>query len=149
MIKGIAASCLVIILTLSAANSFAHGDEIIYPTANAELTLLQGNSGSTPGYLPERIYVAALFVIIAVGGTCLFLYRKGKFPLTSRRNEECLKLCETRMLGNKQFLVVVEYESQKMLLGVGPGTIRHLCYLGSHGVEEVLFSKSMENNEDA
>ena len=33
------------------------------------------------------------------------------------------------MLGHRQFLVVVEYENQKMLLGVGPGTIEHLCYL--------------------
>ena len=41
---------------------------------------------------------------------------------------------ETRSLGNRQFLVVVEYETERMLLGVTPGKIDYLCPLrGPHG----------------
>jgi flagellar protein FliO/FliZ len=37
------------------------------------------------------------------------------------------------MLGNRQFLVVAEYEQRKMLIGVCPGRIEYLCTLS--GVE--------------
>jgi len=40
-----------------------------------------------------------------------------------------LRIRETKSLGNRQFLVVVEYGEQRMLLGVAPGMINHLCYL--------------------
>jgi len=35
------------------------------------------------------------------------------------------------MLGNRQFLIVAEYEDRKMLIGVCPGRIDYLCPLGS------------------
>ena len=150
MNKGLAVISIVIALSFpGAAYSFGENSEIIYPTVNKEIKILQSDSGLTTNYLPDRIYFTVLIFIIGVGGTCLYLYRKGKFPLTPQKKDERLKLCETRMLGNKQFLVVVEYERQKMLLGVGPGTISHLCYLGAHGVEEFSLSKSLEINDDA
>jgi hypothetical protein len=45
-------------------------------------------------------------------------------------------------LGNKQYLVVVEYDGQKILLGVGPGMINKLCYLGS------AFEEKLEGMEE-
>ena len=40
-----------------------------------------------------------------------------------------IKLGETHSLGNKQFLVVAEYESEKFLLGISPGRIERLARL--------------------
>jgi flagellar protein FliO/FliZ len=39
------------------------------------------------------------------------------------------------MLGNRQFLVVAEYEGRKMLLGVCPGRIELLSELGGKSTE--------------
>ena len=42
-----------------------------------------------------------------------------------------LQISETRMLGNRQFLIVAEYEDRKMLIGVCPGRIDYLATLGT------------------
>jgi flagellar protein FliO/FliZ len=45
------------------------------------------------------------------------------------KGERKLNINETRMLGNRQFLVVAQYEDRKVLLGVCPGRIEYLCTL--------------------
>ena len=72
-----------------------------------------------------------VYFIAFIGAmTCLlYVYRKRKMSVYGGSRGGKLRICETRMLGNKQFLVVVEYGKQKMLLGVGPGMIHHLCCL--------------------
>lgn len=47
----------------------------------------------------------------------------------TRQNK--LQVRETRMLGHKQFLCVVEYEGQKILLGTSPQGMQYLCKLDS------------------
>ncbi len=59
--------------------------------------------------------------------------------LQKKAKADGLKVLETKMLGNRQFLVVVEYGRQRMLLGVGPGLINHLCFLeGAHDEDDEL-----------
>jgi len=51
-----------------------------------------------------------------------------------------IKLGETRSLGNKQFLVVAEYDSHKFLLGISPGRIERLAKLdpsNSTGADQI------------
>lgn len=92
----------------------------------------------TPG-LPSKENVIStisrifLFLgILAASGYGLLWYTKrARLPLGFRKKEGNLEIKETHMLGNKQFLVVVAYGEQKMLLGVSPGMIRHLCYLNT------------------
>lgn len=57
--------------------------------------------------------------------------KKGALPAVFAKSEggRGLKIAETRALGNRQYLMVVEYDSQKILLGVCPGKIEHLCFL--------------------
>jgi flagellar protein FliO/FliZ len=84
------------------------------------------DKGSGTG-LVWAVYLFFLMVIVLLG---LWVYNcKGglAFKRIGASNE--LKIRETKPLGNRQFLVVVEYGSQKMLLGVAPGVINHLCYL--------------------
>ena len=40
-------------------------------------------------------------------------------------------LCDTRSLGNKQFLVVASYEQEKFLLGISSGSIQLVSKLNS------------------
>ena len=75
--------------------------------------------------------IFAVLVVMAVVG---YLAKRGKLPIKGITDSGVLRIKETRMLGNKQFLVVVEHQDRKMLLGVGPGFISYLCPLsGSTG----------------
>lgn len=73
------------------------------------------------------------FVLI-LGGFAVagwYLFRKGFLRKPGGMSEGKLKVVENRMLGNRQYLMVVEYEESKILLGVGPGKIDYLTTLGS------------------
>lgn len=68
------------------------------------------------------------FLIALAGLSGYFLWRKGNFrfsPMGANR----LKVLETRIVAQKQCLMVVEYEGQKLLLGVSPGNIQNLALL--------------------
>jgi flagellar protein FliO/FliZ len=69
--------------------------------------------------------------LLALAGGGQFLLKRG-MPLRGKMaGQNNLHLLETKILGNRQFLVVVQYEDNKMLLGVGPGQIQYLCPLDS------------------
>jgi flagellar protein FliO/FliZ len=89
------------------------------------------------------VYFVAL-VALAGGG---FWFLKRGLPLRGARGgENHLHLLETKILGNRQFLVVVQYEDNKMLLGVGPGQIQYLCPLDSADADmENLIRKGGQN----
>jgi len=77
-----------------------------------------------------------LFMVMVIAG--FWVYSKwGGNGLRKLAHSNELKIRETKALGNRQFLVVVEYGEQRMLLGVAPGMINHLCYLeqGSEGAD--------------
>lgn len=83
-----------------------------------------------------KLFSKTLFFLFILGigaFSVLYLAKKGRFNMMipNRTKEGGLKVVESKMLGNKQFLMVVEYGNQKMLLGVGPGMINHLCYLNT------------------
>lgn len=70
-------------------------------------------------------------VLVALAGAGLYFLKRGLPLRGARPGENRLQLLETKMLGNRQFLVVVQYEDNKVLLGVGPGQIQYLCPLDS------------------
>jgi len=74
------------------------------------------------------IYFIAL---LALAGGGFYLLKRGLPLRGARGGDSRLQVLETKMLGNRQFLVVVKYEDSKMLLGVGPGQIQLLCPLES------------------
>jgi flagellar biogenesis protein FliO len=96
------------------------------------------------------------FLFLSVLGLGAFFgvqwLRNRKGPLKGRigrglgESEHSLRVEETKMLGNKQFLVVVSYGGRKMLIGVGPGLINHLCYL-NNGFDENLLDEAANETE--
>jgi flagellar protein FliO/FliZ len=82
-------------------------------------------SGGTTATL--TLYLVLLLGLFAGGA---YLLRNG-FTLFQPKIKGARKLqiSEMRMLGNRQFLVVAEYEDRKMLLGVCPGRIDYLTNL--------------------
>jgi flagellar protein FliO/FliZ len=75
-----------------------------------------------------------LIVALLLGG--LYFTRSGISLLPRKaRGDRKLVISETRSLGNRQFLIVAEYEGRKMLLGVCPGRIDYLSTLAGGGDE--------------
>ena len=74
------------------------------------------------------------FFIIVAGFAVVgwYLFRKGVLRKPGGSSEGKLKVVENRMLGNRQYLMVVEYEENKILLGVGPGKIDYLTTLSAY-----------------
>lgn len=86
----------------------------------------------------------ALLVALLAGG--LYLAKNGLvFFQPKNKGPRKLVISESRMLGNRQFLVVAEYEEKKVLIGVCPGRIDYLCALG--GKDETFSSVLREKAE--
>jgi flagellar biogenesis protein FliO len=70
-------------------------------------------------------------VVLAVLGVGVFFaLKRGGWRNVMKRSDGRLQVSETRMLGNRQFLMVVEYEESRLLVGVSPGRIELLTPLG-------------------
>ena len=69
-------------------------------------------------------------VLAVLGVGVFFALKRGGWRNVMKRSEGRLQVSETRMLGNRQFLMVVEYEESRLLVGVSPGRIELLTPLG-------------------
>ena len=86
--------------------------------------------GREDGTSTGMVWAVYLFLLMLAALIGLWVYsRRGGLTLKKTALSNELKIRETKALGNRQFLLVVEYGEQKMLIGVAPGVINHLCYL--------------------
>lgn len=145
------------IAVISCQSLYAQDDdtpEVYYPSTTSAPFAAGQQTGATDivgDPKPSVIFLASqviVFLIVLAGGVYLLIYyyKRGGLKPKSIANSQLL-VSETKVLGNKQFLAVVEYGDQKMLLGVGPGMINHLCYLKNPYEEQALFGK--EDTSDA
>lgn len=82
---------------------------------------------SSGGTFQLAIYFVLLVALLGGG---VYVMRNGLgFLQPKPKGPRKLDITETRMLGNRQFLIVAEYEQRKMLIGVCPGRIDYLCTL--------------------
>ncbi len=94
-----------------------------------------------PESLPKVLSKIVIFLFLFSLGAYMFVrYLKGAslkgLGLGLSKNKlNKLQVRETRMLGHKQFLCVVEYEGQKILLGTSPQGMQYLCKLDSQDVK--------------
>lgn len=112
------------------------GGEVPEVAAKSE-NLVSGEREASTFELVGRIFIY-LLLLGAIGVAVLYFFRQGKFVKGMRGQGKLLKVLETHMLGNKQFLVVVEYEERKVLLGVGPGMINKLCFLDNFRKKDLI-----------
>jgi flagellar protein FliO/FliZ len=64
----------------------------------------------------------------AAGGWLLWRQKQSSAGIAGAARK--LAIAETRSLGNRQYLVVADYDGRKFLLGVCPGRIEMLTPLG-------------------
>lgn len=75
------------------------------------------------------VLIAAL--LLGSAGAWFLVKRRAAGPLGSAKGDRKIQIEETRSLGNRQYLVVADYEGSKFLIGVTPGQIQLLAPLKS------------------
>ena len=132
-------------LALCAANVRAADAPTPTPTAAAAAPAAQPFISQKGGSTATLTLYLVLLLLVFGGGA--WLVRNG-FTLFQPKVKGVRKLqiSETRMLGNRQFLIVAEYEDRKMLLGVCPGRIDYLATLG--GAETEFPNLAPEKNDE-
>ena len=96
-------------------------------------------SENASGLLQIFVYLCLLIGVLAGG---LYFFRNGFSFLQKKAGAvKKLEISETRMLGNRQFLVVAEYEGKKVLIGVCPGRIDYICRLDRGDSDEEQFAE--------
>lgn len=105
-------------------------DVIIYP----KNTATPDRPATAPEHDGSRSLILMVALLLAAGGAWLLLQKRKAGPAGGRGRK--LQIDETRPLGNRQYLVVADYEGKKFLLGVTPGRIQMLTALESNSADE-------------
>lgn len=127
---------VIFLAALAAAQAVAQssndGNEVFFPRATAEAPAEDALLPEDPGSTASTFVMFAGYgvVLVALGVGIYFVLRRGGWRRVMNRSEGRLQVRETRMLGNRQFLMVVEYETSRLLVGVSPGRIELLTPLG-------------------
>ena len=115
------------------------GSSDISPTGGSRLLYtpkrpkgLESPFKETNPFQPTQ-WIAPAFILFLLVGTLVFLQKKGYFGINRHRSVGKLRIKDQIVLGNRQFLVVVEYGEQELLVGIGPGFIRHVSTLSPGG----------------
>lgn len=131
----------------------------LWPLATFATEPASGESSpvvSTPTSLPKQPFgnqdlgrVFGYIVLLTVlAGSGFYLFKNGfLFQKNTSGALKKLQVLEMKSLGNRQFLLVVGYEDQRMLLGVTPGKIDYLCPLDSVGTASKDFSAMLAASE--
>ena len=100
------------------------GETIIYPknTADAAKPVEPRDHDS------NRSLILITAILLAAIGVWVLVQRRKSGPGNGRGGRK-LQIDETRPLGNRQYLVVADYDGEKFLLGVTPGRIQMLTPL--------------------
>jgi len=102
------------------------GQTVIYPK-----TAVDPSKPVVPNeHDSSRSLILVVAFLLAAGGVWVLVKRRKAGPGGSRGGRK-LQIDETRPLGNRQYLVVADYDGKKFLLGVTPGRIQMLTPLES------------------
>ena len=100
-------------------------DSVIYPRSApvAGVPVDKPVTGASP------LLLVSAAIAAGAGGWMLWRQRRSPKGFSGGQGRK-LSVAETRSLGNRQYLVVADYEGRKFLLGVCPGRIDLLSSLG-------------------
>jgi flagellar protein FliO/FliZ len=127
---------------LATAQPMSAAPEEAAPAAasrSSETIIYPKNAGDSavPAPAAERDTSRSLILLVAFllagCGVWLLVQRRKSGPASGPGRK--LKIDETRPLGNRQYLVVADYDGKKFLLGVAPGQIQMLTPLSGDKIE--------------
>ncbi len=99
------------------------GETIFFPKISVE----QGDRPQVTGDNGTSKSLVLVTALLLAAAGVWFILQKRKVPSGGRGRK--LQIDETRPLGNRQYLVVADYDGKKFLLGVTPGRIQMLTPL--------------------
>ena len=107
------------------------------PTLNF---LLSESASSSSDYDNPLAWVKVFVFLIVLGSNCFFfkLFFKEKKLKTLVNGKSKLSIVDTCSLGNRQFIVVAQYESARHLLAVGSTGISHLTELPKKEAQSLM-----------
>ncbi|MBA3849537.1 MAG: hypothetical protein C0502_06015 [Opitutus sp.] len=111
---------------MAAAEDKAKEADVIYPRSSTTAGTPAGPAKS--GGEANTAILGFALLAAATGGW--LLWRRKNSPAGAAGAARRLAIAETRSLGNRQYLVVADYDGRKFLLGVCPGRIEMLTPLG-------------------
>jgi len=121
-------------------------NDVIAPSPAAS----QIGKDSASGKASDGMVAPVVFAVVAVVVLGCFLYvrrSRNKLGRLSQNSQGAIEICRTRSLGSKQFLVVVQVEGRRMLIGVGPTFMTHLCNLESEEFSIPFERKGQQVNQ--
>jgi len=105
-------------------------EQVLTPSAKAAAQAEKATASADAKRDISGPALVAIAAIIILGG--YFFIRRARTGLGGRlaqTSKGAIEICRTRALGGKQYLVVVQVEGKRMLLGVGPSFITKLTEL--------------------
>lgn len=89
-------------------------------------------SGNKADVSADKFITVYVALVVAAGFVLYRLIKKGgvRLPMKSE-NASNLKVLETRIIGNRQYLMVVSYDDIKVMIGTTPTSIQYICTLDS------------------
>jgi flagellar biogenesis protein FliO len=147
LLKKIAA--VSVVLTMAFVSSFAidpASNDVIAPSPKAA----QIGKDNASGKASEGMAAPLIFAFVAVMVLGVFFYVKrsrNRLGKISQNSQGAIEICRTRSLGSKQFLVVVQVEGRRMLIGVGPTFMTHLCDLEAEDFSIPFERKGQQVNQ--
>ena len=121
-----------------AASSPTEHGRVLYPANGPQPSPSTARGGEATG-MPGLATSFLMLLALCGGGYYLVRRQTGFVPVG--KGQRKLVVSESRSLGNRQFLVVVEYENERVLLGVTPGKIDYLCPLSAANALSETVSK--------
>lgn len=102
----------------------AAGADVIYPRNAPGAETSTARTGGAPG---NTMLIFLSVAAVGAAGFVLWRQRQGGAGIVAQNRK--LSVAESRSLGNRQYLVVADYDGRKFLLGVCPGRIQLLSKL--------------------
>lgn len=118
---------LLLAATALLAPALRAEDKVIYPR-NAGAAPAEAAPAGKPGSGLNLLLLVLALGAAGAGGWLLWRQRTAPAGATGREARK-LAIAESRSLGNRQYLVVADYDGKKFLLGVCPGRIDLLAPL--------------------
>jgi len=93
-------------------------------------SISQGIDADTTQYTSQIFRVVGFLGILSVLAYLFTKFYKGRNIIrASSKHPGKIQIADTHSLGNRQFLIVAEYDGEKHLLGISPNRIQHLTSL--------------------
>lgn len=86
------------------------------------------------------VKVVLFLLLLIVGAVLLTRMNKQKVISSIRKKDGKIRIADSCSLGNRQYLVIAQCDTERFLLGIGPNNFQHIANLPNPSVENPSIS---------